>query len=344
MKLSVDRLNQNLGRQLFPIYLVHGDEPLQRGEAVDAVRMAAKNAGYSEREVFDVESGFQWDNFTQSCDSLPLFAEKRILDLKVLSGSVGKAGGKALLNYAQRPAEDIVLLINSGKLSASAQKSAWFKAIDKVGVTIQVWPLTGARLLQWVGARSKAKGLAISREGLTVLTERVEGNMLAAAQEIDKLFMVNGAGKIDEDRIYNSVADSARFDVFALVDGALRGDAKRAYRILESIQREGVALPIILWALIREIRLLHQIDFEAQHGGNVERILRDKKVWEKRKPLLRGALKRNDHNKLKNLLRFGARLDRVIKGRESGDAWEMMLFLCMSLAGVESIEMDRIRV
>ena len=344
MKLSVDRLNQNLGRQLFPVYLVHGDEPLQRGEAADAIRLAAKKAGYSEREVFDVESGFQWDNFTQSCDSLPLFAEKRILDLKVISASPGKSGGKALQKYAQRPADDIVLLISSGKLSASAQNSAWFKAVDKIGVNIQVWPLTGTRLLQWVDARSKAKGLSISRDGLNFLTDRVEGNMLAAAQEIDKLFMVNGAGQIDEDQIYSSVADSARFDVFALVDSALRGDGERVYKILSSIQREGVALPIILWALIREIRLLHQIDFEVQQGLNIERVLRDKKVWEKRKALLRGALQRNDHNKLKSLLKLGTRLDHVIKGRESGDAGEMMLFLCMGLAGVESIELGSIGV
>ena len=201
MKLSLDRLQQNLSKQLFPVYLVYGDEPLQRGEAADAIRLTAKSNGYSNREVFDVESGFQWERFVQSSDSLPLFAEKRLLDLRILSSSPGKQGAKVLQNYAQRPAEDLVIMISCGKLTASVQKSAWFRAIDSIGLVVQVWPLTGVRLLNWVDRRAKTKGMQINRAGLILLTDRVEGNMLAAAQEIDKLFVLNGVGEINENHI-----------------------------------------------------------------------------------------------------------------------------------------------
>ena len=344
MKLSLDRLQQNLSKRLFPVYLVYGDETLQRGEAADAIRFTAKSNGYSNREVFDAESGFQWERFIQSCDSLPLFAEKRLLDLRILSASPGKQGARVLQKYALMPAEDLVIIISCGKLTASVQKSAWFTAIDSIGIVVQVWPLTGARLLKWIDARAKKKGMQINRAGLDVLADRVEGNMLAAAQEIDKLFVLNGVGEINENHILNSVADCARYDVFALVDSALSGDAKRVYKILASIQREGVAFPVILWALTREIRLLHQVDFEVQKGHSIETVLRNKKVWENRKALLRSALSRCNNDNLNQLLQLGARLDRVIKGRESGDTWEMMLALCMGLAGVESVGTGHARI
>ncbi len=335
MKIPPQQLPQHLAKQILPLYLVYGDEPLQRGEATDWVRAAAKSAGFAAREVLDVDSGFLWEKFSQAADSLSLFAEKRIIDLRMLSTSPGKSGGKLLAQYAQNPPDDTILLVSCGKLPGSVQKSAWFQALEKIGVVVQVWPLIGPQFLRWLASRSEAHGMQIDQAGIKLLATRVEGNMLAAAQEIDKLFVLYGAGQIDAERILETVADSARFDVFALVDSALQGDAGRVYQILASLRREGVALPVILWALTREIRVLAQICYAVERGNPLEVALRNRKVWEKRKPLLKRALSRCNTQDLRAMLQSGARLDRMIKGRETGDAWDGILSLCMGLVGVE---------
>lgn len=336
MKVSPQQLQQHLVKQLLPIYLIYGNEPLQRGEASDRVRASAKSAGFAAREVLDVDSGFLWEKFSQASNSLSLFAEKRIIDLRILLTSPGKSGGKLLLQYTQNPPDDTILLISCGKLPGSVQKTAWFQALEKIGLIVQVWPLIGPQFLRWLASRSKARGMRIDQAGIKLLSTRVEGNMLAAAQEIDKLFVLYGAEQIGAERILEAVGDSARFDVFALVDSALQGDAVRVYQILASLRREGVALPVVLWALTREIRALAQISYAVERGKPLEVALRNRKIWEKRKPLLKRALSRCKTQNLRSMLQSGAKLDRMIKGQETGDAWNSVLSLCMGLVGVES--------
>ncbi len=336
MKIPPQQLQQHLAKQLLPLYLIYGDEPLQCGEASDRVRVSAKAAGFAAREILDVDSSFLWEKFSQVSNSLSLFAEKRIIDLRMMSTSSGKTGGKLLLQYAQNPPDDTILLISCGKLPASAQKSTWFQAFEKTGLVVQVWPLIGPQFLRWLDSRSKARGMQIDQAGITLLATRMEGNMLAAAQEIEKLYVLYGAQRIDAECILEAVGDSARFDVFALVDSTLLGDPRRAYQILASLRREGVALPVVLWALMREIRVLAQISFAVERGSPLEVALRNRKVWEKRKPLLRRAVSRCNAQHFRMMLQFGAKVDRMIKGREIGDAWDGLLSLCMGVVGVES--------
>lgn len=336
MRLKIEQLPSSLNKGLASIYVLSGDEPFQLGEGADQVRRAANQVGFIGREVFFADSDFSWTTFLQAVESESLFSERRVLDLRLPVKGPGKEGEKALLQYIRWSPEDTLLLITLGKLAASAQKAAWFKALDQAGVVIQVWPLEGQYFLKWLDRRMSLKGLGTDNEGLRTLANRVEGNLLAAAQEIDKLFMLHGSGKISAAVIDESVAVSSRYDVFKLADSALKGDLRRAKTILAGLRQEGVASAVVLWALAKEVRILEQICFQRDQGVTLDEALRQCHVWDKRKPLYSHAVKRLALPQLMYLVKLSARADRLIKGIEKGDAWNALLDICCGLDGVLS--------
>jgi len=335
MKLRGDQLQAHLARGLAPIYMVSGDEPLQAGEAADAIRAAARAEGYGEREVLHVESGFDWSALLASTASLSLFAERRLVDLRLPTGKPGDAGSKALVQYAEAPPEDVLLLIGCPKLDAQQQRSKWFKALEAAGVVVQVWPVEPARLPAWIGRRMQAKGLQPEESAVSLLAEQIEGNLLAADQEIEKLLLLHGPGPVSADAVADMVADSARFDVFTLVDSALAGEAARTARILYGLRAEGVAPVLVVWALAREIRALAAMAFEAAQGGGPQAAMARHRVWDKRKPLVAKALRRYPPARWRALLAQCARLDRVVKGAAAGSPWDELLQLAEAMAGVD---------
>lgn len=334
MNLQANRLAQSLARKLSPIYLITGDEPLQLGEAADAVRKSAKDAGFTHRELFEINPGVKWDRFSQATESLSLFGEKKILDLRLYSGKPGQDGAKVLTAYTQQPTDDTIVLIISPKLSATARKAKWVQAIGRQGIVVQVWPLEGKRLTDWLRQRMLKLGLRPDSEGLAVLADRVEGNMLAAAQEIDKLFILQGPGPVKAESIIGLVSNNARYDVYKLMDAVLQGKPERASKILFSLEREGASPSIVLWGLMKESRLLLQMSFKQKKGHEFQDILHDHNVWESRKTLVVQALARLRYNRLQQILQFGAHTDRIIKGLEEGEPWNGMLTITMALCGV----------
>jgi DNA polymerase-3 subunit delta len=330
VKLYAEQLGAQLKRQLAPIYLLSGDEPLQLMEAFDAIRQAAKAAGYSHREVFYADSGFDWSLLQEACDSFSLFGDPRILDLR-LSTKPDKAGAAALLRYAGRPPDDAILVVTLPKLAPMEQKSRWFQMIERLGVVVQVWPLEGEKLLRWLDRRLNSKGLLADQSGLRILAARIEGNLLAAAQEIEKLHILYGKGKLSDEQILKAVADSARYDVFDLAEEVLRGHAGKAYRVLMGLKAEGVAAPVVLWALTREIRLAAPLVAEIAAGASNESAFAKHKIWESRKATLNLALQRLDRSALHQALLLSAKADRIIKGMEAGDAWEALWAVCLNL-------------
>jgi DNA polymerase-3 subunit delta len=332
VKVTADQLREHLKKHLAPIYLLSGDEPLQLTEAGDAIRQAAKAAGFVNRELFYAESGFDWNLLREARDSLSLFGEKRVLDLR-LPAKPDKEAGATLVRYAERPPDDAVLVVTTVRLTSMEQKARWFQAVDKVGVFVQVWPLEDAQLLRWLDRRLNAKGLLADQSGLRLLAARVEGNLLAAAQEIEKLHILYGTGHLDDAKIARAVADSARFDVFDLSEEVLRGQTGRAYRVLMGLKAEGVAAPVVLWALTRELRLLAGLMAELAQGAGTEAAFARHKVWDKRKITLGQALQRLDRDTIHRALLLSARADRVIKGVEAGDEWQALLEVCLSVAG-----------
>ncbi len=329
MKVRPDQLERHLKNDLAAIYFVCGDEPLQVMESTDRIRAQARKLEYSEREVMDVDAQFDWNQLLDAGNSMSLFAEKRILELRLPTGKPGKVGSKILQEYAQRPADDAVLIISAGKLDSSAKNTKWFKTLDQQGVVIQCWPINTDQLPNWINQRLLSKGIAADREAVQLLADRVEGNLLAAAQEVDKLFLLHGAGKINFEQTAAAVADSSRFSIYDLVDTALMGDVARTAKIIGGLKNEGVEPVLMLWALSREVRTIAKI---AEANVPVDAAMSQHRIWDNKKTLIRKALARHRAPRWKLFLKRCAKIDKVIKGVEPGRAWDELLMLSTQIA------------
>ena len=340
MRVWCDQLAEQLRKSLAPVYLVFGEEPLQLREATDAVRAAARRQGCDERECLTVETGFDWAALRQRAASPSLFAARRLLELRLGNHKPGDAGAKALAGYAERPATDAVLLVTAGKLDGTTQKSRWFAALDGAGVIAQAAPVEAARWPGWIERRLRARGLNPTAEAVTLLAERVEGNLLAADQEIEKLALWVTDRTVNAEAVLAAVSDSARYSIYDLVDAALLGKADRVSRILDVLRGEGVEPVLVNWALHQEIRRLALLAFARRQGRAVDAVLAELKVWDKRKALLRQVLQRLSLADCQALVRACARADRTIKGATSGSPWDALLAVGLRLAGVRHWVVD----
>lgn len=332
MRLKPEQLAAALQKDLAPVYFISGDEPLQLGEMADAVRAAARKAGYDLREVLVADAGFSWNELTASAGSLSIFSDKKIIDLRLPTGTPGTEGSKALIAYCEHLPEDTLLLISAAKLAGASLKARWFQALDKVGCVIQVWPLEGQELIRWLQQRMQRRGLQAETEGIKILASRIEGNLLAAAQEIEKLYVLYGACQLSKQQIFDVVADSSRFDVFKLMDSVLSARVGRILKILSGLQAEGVAAPVVLWALTREARVLIKIKQALAQGQNKALVFKNNQIWDKRQQLVSDALNRLTDSDLNNILTLSAKADRQIKGQQSGEPWETLLAVCLMFA------------
>ncbi len=334
MQIKAEQLQVRLKQGLMPLYFVYGDEPLMVQEACDAIRAAARASGCSERELYSVEPGFDWGAFLESGDAMSLFAERKLIELRIPTGKPGDVGSKALLRYCERPSPDNVLLIQAGKLDGNAKRAKWYKALEKAGAVVPIWPLDVRQLPGWAMRRMKQRGLQASQEAVALLVERVEGNLLACAQEIEKLLLLHGPGQLSLEQIAASVADSARFDIYKLVDNALQGDVVRTTRIVNGLRGEGVEPVLVLWALSREIRAMADMAFQLSQGGSIEQCLAKARVWERRKALVRTGLKRHNVANWQRLLQQCGAVDAMIKGARGGNVWDELLDLSLNLGGL----------
>ncbi|MCP3866606.1 MAG: DNA polymerase III subunit delta [Gammaproteobacteria bacterium] len=342
MRIRLHELDNQLKRAIAPIYLLSGDEPLQMGEAADTVRKRSREQGYSEREILDVDGRFDWGRLTAEASNLSLFAERRIIDLRVTGGKPGVEGGKALIAYAQRPPEDTLLLITLPKLERSQLNTKWFKGIEKAGVVIQIWPVEGERLIPWIEKRMRTAGLTPAPGVVSMLAEHVEGNLLAAVQEIDKLVLLHETGVVTPEQLAASATDSARFGVFELVDSALSGDVSRCVRILSGLEATGIPAPVVLWALTREIRTLCSLSREIDKGRSpAQAIATRRDIWAKRKPLVNKGLSRSSTDHWRRLLASCGDADRGIKGFSGDDPWLLLQDITLGVAGKTAIRNSR---
>ena len=329
MRIKPGQLAAELKKSLKPVYFITGDEPLQLGEMADEIRKTAKLAGFDNREVITVDANFEWNQLAFLADSMSIFSDKKIIDLRLPSGTPGLDGAKALVAYCGRLQADNLLLITAGKLASAALKTRWFEALDKQGIVIQVWPLEGQDLIGWLQQRLQQRGLSADTDGLRLLASRVEGNLLAAAQEIEKLYVLYGAGSLSQQQIFDVVADNSRYDVFKLIDSVLSDRVDRIIKILSGLREEGVAAPVVLWALTREARSLIKIKWAIASGQSRDLAYKNNQIWDKRKQLVSHALNRLSDKDLTRILVLGAKADRQIKGQQSGDAWETLRDVCL---------------
>lgn len=333
MQLRPDQLARHLAGELAPIYVVTGDEPLQHAEAADAVRAAAREQGFAAREVLDAAGDFDWSRLTAAADSLSLFAERRLVDLRLPGGKPGRDGGAALTAWAGRPPPDTVLLVTLPRLDAQVRRGGWFKALERAGVVVSVWPLDPGRLPGWIGARMRARGLEPSADAVALLAARVEGNLLAAAQEIDKLLLLGGPGAVDAERVAEVVADAARWSVFDLADAVLDGAPERVARIATGLRAEGTQPPVVAWALQRELAQLAAVAARRAEGQGLAAALGAAGVWQRRQGRVRAAVDRFDVRGWQSLVAACARLERLAKGAARGSFWDELLELALAAAG-----------
>lgn len=333
MELRPDRLERQLaGEPLRPVYLVAGAEPLLVQECADAIRARAREQGYGEREVYDVEAGFDWNALGRGLASMSLFSQRRLFDLRLPTGKPGKDGSEALREYCDNPPPDTVLLVTAQEWS-KAHAGKWSEAIAKVGHLVVVYPLKAHELGDWLQRRLRSRGLVATPDAVQRLADRVEGNLLAAAQEVDKLALLAGGGReaIDLGQMERLVADSSRFDVFKLVDAALAGEAARATRMLAGLRAEGEQVAGLMPMVAKEVLTLCGLA-RAGSGGNLMSAMREARIWESKQAVYRRAVERHPAARWEAFAAECGRIDRTAKGRGDGDPWLQLERLLVAIA------------
>jgi len=327
MAISSEDLPRHLSSGLKPLYVVFGDALLLAIEAADSIRAAARAAGYTERETFIAEQHFKWGELRNSAQSLSLFSTRKVIDLRIPSGKPGVEGGKALQDYCANLSEDTLTLISLPKLDWTVQKSQWFSALEQHGVMVSADDIPRSALPRWIAERLKRQGQSTDEATLEFLTDRCEGNLLAAFQEIQKLALLFPAGQLSFEQVKDAVMDVARYDIFKLSEAMLNGNAARFARILDGLRAEGTATVLVLWAISEDIRTLGKVLQAAQRGGNLGNAMRDMRVRRDKQGLIESAARRLKFPHIERAIQQAARLDKTIKGLRQGDVWDELLQL-----------------
>lgn len=324
MRVYPDALEQHLQRQaLAPVWIIGGDELLLVEESLDLVRKTAREQGYSERQVFYAEPGFRWEALQEGGANLSLFSELRLIELRLPNGKPGDAGAKALVAWAQNPPPDTCLLVVCGGLDSSARKTKWYKTLDNAGACVQCWPIDRAKLPQWISRRMQSRGLNAVPDAVTLLTQRVEGNLLAAAQDIEKLALLFPGQTVSVEQVTEVVADSARFNVFGLAEAAMSGQKDRALRQLFSLKAEGIHVVPIVSILQRELHDVAQLA-----SGNAL----TRRTWPQREQQLRQWAKRAPAQHWQAAIELLRQTDAQGKGQAAGDPWMALEQACLAIA------------
>jgi DNA polymerase-3 subunit delta len=334
VKISGDNLAGNLSRTLAPVYLVSGDEPLLVNEAVDAIRAKARSQGFTERELHVVERGFDWQALLSESRAMSLFAERKIVEIRMVSPTPGEQGGTVLAELAANPSPDTLVLVITGKMDGRVQSSKWVSAIDKHGVVVQVWPIELPRLPAWIRDRLSRHGLKADNAAAALLAERIEGNLLAAHQEIEKLALLLPAGELTAETVMESVADSARYDVLQVGEAAMRGQTSRALRIVEGLHAEGIDATLVLWAVNKDLQWILKAQHLMENGHNADSAMNAIYVWRPRQLAMKQALSRLKPAATRRLILDAERVDRSIKGVLRNDPWVELGALVARLSGV----------
>ena len=333
MLLKGEQLTAHLERELRPLYVLYGDEPLQVLEAADAIRAKARASGYSEREVLTALPQFDWGQLLAAGGNLSLFGDKKLIDLRIPSGKPGKEGSAALQQWCQNLSSDNLLLITLPELDWREEKAAWFTALANAGVAIKLNAPPLNELPGWLVGRLRRQQQSADLDALKFIAERVEGNLLAAHQEIQKLGLLYPAGKLSLEQIRDAVLNVARYDIDSLREALLMGDIGRITRTLDGLMQEGEAPPLILWAMAEEIRSLTLVRQGMDAGRAIDQLLKDARYWGPRQILAKRALQRLKTKDLEAALQDAGRIDRLSKGIGRGDLREEFLRLGLRLAG-----------
>lgn len=332
MPLRAEQLDAHLEKQLAALYVIHGDEPLLALEAADAIRAAARRRGHAEREVLQVERGFDWSALTHAGASLSLFGGAKIVELRIPSGKPGTEGGAAIAAYCARLSAEVVTIVSLPRLDRATQSSAWFRALAENGTVVDVFPIERARLPAWIGARLGRQGQRAAPEVLEFIADRVEGNLLAAHQEVQKLALLAPRGELSLEAVREGVANVARYDAFDASSALLAGDTARYVRVISGLRNEGEAPTLVLWAIAEDLRALARVQDGMRAGRALDQLLRENRVWGARQGAVRAGMRRIARASIDVAIRRAAEIDRAIKGVAKADPWEGFIRLGLELA------------
>jgi len=332
VKIQANQLKSQLQKNLAPCYLVTGDEHLLVSEALDAIRDTARLQGFTSRDLHVATTGFDWAQLRDSTSNLSLFAEKQIVELRLPTGKPGRTGSQAIVELIEQIGPDLLLLVSAPKLDRSGQSSKWAKALESAGISMLLWPIGPRELPGWITERMRRAGLQPDRDAVSIIADRVEGNLLAAGQEIEKLRLLLGEGEVSAAQVSSAVANSSRYDVFKLVDAALSGDAKRSMKVLAGLRAEGVEPVIIVWALTRELRSLASVSDALAGGVDLAAGMQKANVWRNRQSLVRSCIARHQERDFHRLLKVTGQADQAAKGQLRADPWQIVTAIVLELA------------
>lgn len=326
-----DDLPRSLARGIAPLYVIHGDEALLALESAQLIRDAARTAGHNEREVLTVETGFDWSRLAMLGNSFSLFADKKIIELRIPTGKPGTEGGKTLEAQAGKLPPDTVIMVTLPKLDRTGLNSKWFTALANAGEVIEAKSIERNQLPEWINARLARQKQSLSSEAVGFLADRIEGNLLAAHQEIQKLALLYPEGAISFEDVQAAITNVARYDVFQLGAALLEGDKTRFARMLDGLRAEGEAPHLVLWALAEELRTLYRIGKGRSDNQPLGQLFKEHRVWGDKQRLIERALPRISAGKLRTALAQAARIDELNKGIGSGEVWDELLDLALPL-------------
>lgn len=337
-ELSPEQLAGSVARgTLAPVYLVAGAETLRVLECADAIRAAAREQGYAEREVFEVEGrDVDWDGLEASLRAPSLFAARRLIEVRLPTSKPGKQGAEVIAGFCADPPPDICLLVTGGEWSRK-HGGKWSEAIAAVGAIAVAWPVKPHELQGWVEGRLRRRGVRADAGAVQLLVERVEGNLLAAAQEIDKLALLATDGTLDAARMQALVADAARYDVFRLVDAALNGQGAQAVRMLAGLRAEGEAVPALMGMVVMELQRTAALARVKARGGNLGAEFKAQRIWDAKEAAYRRALERHPAARWERFVAAAGEVDRVAKGRGAGDEWLLLERLLLAVADARAV-------
>ncbi|MEK8051569.1 DNA polymerase III subunit delta [Ideonella sp. DXS22W] len=341
MQLRSDQIDAHLARGLKAVYTVHGDEPLLAQEAGDAVRAAARAAGYGERKVFTVSGAhFDWSGVLGAAQAMSLFAERQLIEIRIPGGKPGKDGSEALQRYCESLSDDVLTIVHLPKLDRQQQQSAWFTALDGAGVSIRVDPVERRALPQWIAQRLAKQGQRVAEgeagvQTLGFFADRVEGNLLAAHQELQKLALLYPAGELSFEQVEAAVLNVARYDVFKLSEAVLAGQTARALRMLDGLRAEGEATVLVHWTLAEDIRALKRVKDAMAHGKPLPMALRESRVWGNKERLFERVIPLLAEHQLAHLVEAASVCDGIVKGLKHPhwplEPWDALKRLAMML-------------
>jgi DNA polymerase III subunit delta len=334
MQISPNRLNERLNAHgLEAVYFFHGEEPLQLAECADAVRRRAAEDGIDERIVFNADTGIDWQALLGESNAMSLFATRRLVEIRLGSRKPDKDGIDVLEQLTSAAQSDDVLLISAAKFDARARNAKWFKTLEQHSVCVMTRDLKQNALPAWLNQRARRLGKQLTATAAELIADRVEGNMLAAAQEVEKLCLLVEGREIGESEVISAVSDSARYDVFQLADAVLAGELPRAIRIVRGLREEGTEAVLVNWALGRELRQLAAMGAARSRGKQIDAVMDQFRVWKTRRKFIARALDRFNLDELSALLAYANHTDTVIKGARDGNPWDALELLIINAGG-----------